>query len=86
MNAIPEFKPENFVNPHLLKLAEAILEGVRAGQIIGVGAILVNQNGVQTQSVGAPFPLYFGADMLKDDLKKSLMGQPGQNGKIMRPM
>lgn len=83
MNAIPEFKAENFVDPNLLKMAEELLAGVKSGRITGLGAVIQSGQGVTSASWGNPPLLYLGADMLKADIMKLLTG--GGTSKLVRP-
>lgn len=83
MNAIPEFKAETFADPNLLKMAEELLAGVKAGRITGLGIVIQSAQGVTSATFGNPPLLYLGADLMKDDIKKMLTG--GVGSKLVRP-
>lgn len=65
-------------HPDVIRLFEQGLVMAKAGKIVGVGIVAVMDTGQPTISIGGvnPYPMYFGADLLKDTLRRQLGGPP----------
>ena len=69
--------------PDLVRLVEGIMEGVKSGRISSLACIAISPLGqMQWPGFGTQVPeMMIGAELMRDDMKAAMRGQPG---KILR--
>lgn len=84
--AIPEFNPEVFVDPVLIRMAEQALADVKAGKFVALGVIGITPHGqITSQTQGAHVPLYVGCEIMKGQLMNAI-APPIKPSNLLRPV